>query len=48
MLLTMVNILPSEGWYSYFTNEIIRYAPSQSWSMKAILCQKECLSLWNI
>jgi len=48
MFLTMISILPNEGWFSYFTNESARYPSFQSWSTIAVLCQKECLSLWNI
>ena len=43
----MMNPLPIEEWGSYFTNQSIRHASFDSWSIKFILHQEECLSLWN-
>ena len=44
----MINILPIEGWFSYFTNHRTHIQWFNSWSMKIILHQEGCLSLWNI
>jgi len=44
----MINILPIEGWFSYFTNERIKHACFYLWSMKVILHQKEYFSLRNM
>ena len=45
---TMTSILPIEGWFSYFTNQRIRHVSFDSWSMKVILYQEQCVSSWNI
>ena len=44
----MTNILPIGGWFSYFTNQRIRYASFDLWSMKVILNQEQHVLSWNI
>ena len=45
---TMINILPIEGWFSYFTNYRTHVQWFNSWSMKIILHQEGCVSLQNV
>ena len=44
---TIISILSNKGWFSYFTNQRIRYASFDSWSAKVIL-KRLVIDLFNL